>query len=111
MDHTSFATFILALDERMRLFRRVVILSHTRRSLIETIQRGGLQPGTGRAWLGRSRVGLGAALAGDVRRQSALQVALSRVGGPGFCINLHQRWCCSVPFRAALASNRSFITP
>ena len=41
----------------------------------------------------------------------ALQTALSPVGRASFCINLHQRWCCSVPFRAELASNRSFIKP
>ena len=43
MDHTSFATFILALNEHLQLFRRVVTPSRARRSLIETIQRGGLQ--------------------------------------------------------------------
>ena len=43
MDDTSFAKFILALDEHLQLFRRVVTPSRARRSLIETIQRGGLQ--------------------------------------------------------------------
>ena len=42
MDHMSFATFILALNEHLQLFRRVVTLSRARRSLIETIQLGGL---------------------------------------------------------------------
>ena len=57
MDHTSFATFILAFDERMQLFRRVVILSHPRRSLIETIQRGGLhQEREGLGSVGRESV-------------------------------------------------------
>jgi hypothetical protein len=42
MDDTSFAKFILALDEHLQLFRRAVTLSRPKRSLIETIQRGGL---------------------------------------------------------------------
>src|ERR1039458_4466299 len=41
MDDTSFAKFILALDEHLQLFRRAVTLSRPKRSLIETIQRGG----------------------------------------------------------------------
>ena len=42
MDDTSFAKLILALDEHLQLFRRAVTLSRPKRSLIETIQRGGL---------------------------------------------------------------------
>jgi hypothetical protein len=42
MDDTSFATFILLLDEHLQLFWRVVKLSHPPRGLIEAFQRGGL---------------------------------------------------------------------
>ena len=42
MDDTSFATFILSLDEHLQLFWRVLKLSRPRRSLIEAFQRSGL---------------------------------------------------------------------
>jgi len=42
MDDTSFATFILSLDEHLRLFWHVLKLSHPRRSLIAAFQRSGL---------------------------------------------------------------------
>jgi hypothetical protein len=42
MDDTSFATFILSLDEHLQLFWRVLKLSCPRRSLIEAFQRSGL---------------------------------------------------------------------
>ena len=42
MDDTSFATFILSLDEHLHLFWRVLKLSRPRRSLIETFQHSGL---------------------------------------------------------------------
>jgi hypothetical protein len=42
MDDTSFATFILSLDEHLQLFWRVLKLSRPRRSLIETFQQSGL---------------------------------------------------------------------
>src|ERR1039458_10398102 len=43
MDDTSFATFILSLDEHLQLFWRVLKLSRPKRSLIETFHRSGLQ--------------------------------------------------------------------
>ena len=43
MDDTSFATFILSLDEHLQLFWRVLKLSCPKRSLIETFHRSGLQ--------------------------------------------------------------------
>lgn len=42
MDDTSFATFILSLDDHLQLFWRVLKLSRPRRSLIEAFQRSGL---------------------------------------------------------------------
>ena len=42
MDDTSFATFILSLDEHLHLFWRVLKLSRPRRSLIEAFQSSGL---------------------------------------------------------------------
>ena len=42
MDDTSFATFILSLDEHLQLFWHVLKLSRPRRSLIESFQRSGL---------------------------------------------------------------------
>ena len=42
MDDTSFATFILSLDEHLQLMWRVLKLSRPRRSLIEAFQRSGL---------------------------------------------------------------------
>lgn len=42
MDETSFATFILSLDEHLQLTWRVLKLSRPRRSLIEAFQRSGL---------------------------------------------------------------------
>src|ERR1035441_5040388 len=42
MDDTSFATFILSLDEHLRLFWRVTVLYRPRRGLIEAFQRSGL---------------------------------------------------------------------
>ena len=42
MDDTSFATFILSLDDHLHLFWRVLTLSRPRRSLIEAFQRSGL---------------------------------------------------------------------
>ena len=42
MDDTSFATFILSLDEHLRLFWHVLKLSRPRRSLIAAFQRSGL---------------------------------------------------------------------
>jgi hypothetical protein len=42
MDDTSFATFILSLDEHLRLFWCVLKLSRPRRSLIDAFQRSGL---------------------------------------------------------------------
>jgi hypothetical protein len=43
MDDTSFATFILPLDEHLQLFWRVLKLSRPKRSLIETFHHSGLQ--------------------------------------------------------------------
>jgi hypothetical protein len=43
LDDTSFATFILSLDEHLQLFWRVLKLSRPKRSLIETFHRSGLQ--------------------------------------------------------------------
>ena len=42
MDETSFATFILSLDDHLHLFWRVLTLSRPRRSLVEAFQRSGL---------------------------------------------------------------------
>ena len=42
MDDTSFATFILSIDEHLQLFWHVLKLSRPRRSLIEAFQRSGL---------------------------------------------------------------------
>jgi hypothetical protein len=42
MDDTSFATFILSLDEHLQLIWRVLKLSRPRRGLIEAFQRSGL---------------------------------------------------------------------
>jgi len=42
MDDTSFATFILSLDEHLQLMWHVLKLSRPRRRLIETFQRSGL---------------------------------------------------------------------
>ena len=42
MDDTSFATFILSLDEHLQLFWRVLKLSRPRRSQIAAFQRSGL---------------------------------------------------------------------
>jgi hypothetical protein len=42
MDDTSFATFILSLDDHLQLIWRVLKLSRPRRSLIEAFQRSGL---------------------------------------------------------------------
>jgi hypothetical protein len=42
MDDTSFATFILTLDEHLQFMWRVLKLSRPRRSLIEAFQRSGL---------------------------------------------------------------------
>jgi hypothetical protein len=42
MDDTSFATFILSLDEHLHLMWRVLKLSRPSRSLIEAFQRSGL---------------------------------------------------------------------
>ena len=42
MDDTSFATFILSLDDHLQLIWRVLKLSRPKRSLIEAFQRSGL---------------------------------------------------------------------